>query len=94
MQKPSRSCAAYGLADEHAAPTPVSLMDARNRFIYEEEVRLTTRPAIREAVNSHPEWEPLEKDNGVKDAARRYATKFNLPAPPMRRRSRPPRNTK
>jgi hypothetical protein len=80
---------------ETKTPTfPPQSADARNQFIYKEALKATPWRKIREAVNQNHEWERLDCDNGAKDAARRFARRYNLPEPPTRRPGRPPGNTK
>ena len=41
---------------------------------------------------NHPEWEPIETDNGVKKAGERYAKRHDLPEPAKRKAGRPNTN--
>lgn len=73
--------------------SPQDLAEARNCWVYYEALRGTTWKAIRDGVAGNTKWEPFETDNGVKDAARRYAEKHRLSPIPERRSGRR-RNTK
>jgi hypothetical protein len=55
--------------------------DPRDKFIYEHMAKGKTRAWIRNRVSARKPWERLESDQGVSDAARRYAVRHNLPWP-------------
>ena len=63
--------------------------EERNRFIYEEWPKGTPVKTIRAEVNKHPDWDPIETDNGIKAAAGRYARVHDLPPPRPRKQGRP-----
>jgi len=63
-------------------------MSVPNRFIYEEATRGTPWGSIMRAVKKHKEWEPIETENGIKDAANRYAERLGLEPPPTRQPGR------
>lgn len=63
--------------------------EERDRFIYEQCCAGMPYGQIAAEVNKNSDWAPLETKNGAKDAAKRYAQRHQLPAPPRRQRGRP-----
>ncbi len=64
--------------------------DKRNKWLYEQCCKGTPYVEIRLKLKKKPaSWERLDTDQGVKDAARRYAEKNNLPLPASRKSGRP-----
>ncbi len=74
-------------------PSVASANDQRDKWIYAQAIKGTAWASIKRALDRKPEtWERIETENGVKDAAKRYADRHSLPPPPRRKRGRP--NTK
>ena len=55
--------------------------DPRDAYIYREMKAGTTHAAIRTHVNNHEGWEPLHTEQGISQAAKRYAERHNKPWP-------------
>ena len=72
----------------------ITANDARGRFAYEEWFKGTAWNKIRDEINREPDWVSIWTDNGVKDAAKRYAKKNNTARAAFRHAGRPPKNTK
>ena len=72
-----------------------STHDSRDKWIYEQAVKLVAWDTIRLQLAKKKKWEGIETPNGVKDAAKRYARRKGLPQPPPRKAGRTARkNTK
>jgi hypothetical protein len=57
----------------------------RNAFIYAQCMRNVRYDRIaKQILTTDPNWEPIGSVPGIRAAARRFATKFNLPKPPPR----------
>lgn len=78
---------------EHAATAqdeaggPKVPTDPRDKFCYEQELKLIPRKSIVAGVKATPEWDQLGTGNGVKQAAESYAKRHGLPEIPSRRNS-------
>lgn len=78
---------AYGGDDQTGVnnggyPTPDNYY--RDEWIYEQSKAGRTIPQIRSDLNERSEWYPLESDNGIRDAVKRYANYAGLPVPRKR----------
>jgi hypothetical protein len=63
--------------------------EARDRFIYDEWRKGTPEKKIRAHVNSQSGWDPIEKRQGISQAAERYAKRHRLTSPAKRKPGRP-----
>ena len=64
------------------SPSVVSANDDRDKWIYGQATKGRTWASIMRALNKKPAtWERIGTENGIKDAAKRYAKRHNLPAP-------------
>ena len=63
--------------------------EARNKWVYEECIKLTPYKTIIAQLAKRTEWEPLTTISSVKRAANAYAKRHNLPPPPARHSGRP-----
>jgi hypothetical protein len=66
--------------------------EARNRWLYEECMRVTPYKRIikdLEKRSASENWELIKTINGIKSAAARYAERTRLPLPPERHPGRP-----
>jgi hypothetical protein len=67
--------------------------EARDKWIYEQAMKGRAWASIMRSLDDKPKtWERLSTENGVKDAAKRYAKRHSLPMPQPRKAGR--RNTK
>jgi hypothetical protein len=55
--------------------------EERDRFCYEQKCAGMSWKGIRQAVNGRPDWEPIDTDQGLSQAAKRYAERHNKPWP-------------
>jgi hypothetical protein len=60
---------------------------ARDKFIYDESCKGTPWPMIQAKVNAKSEWDAIYSRQGIDSAAKRYAKRLGLPAPPPPNRS-------
>jgi hypothetical protein len=79
--------------DQNIPPDVASANDPRDKWIYAQAIKGVAWGAIRRKLDKKPAaWERIETDNGVKDAATRYAKRHNLSLPPPRKAGRPAGN--
>lgn len=63
--------------------------EARNKWVYDHCMKLTPYKTIIAQLAKRTEWEPLATIPSVKRAAKAYAQRHKLPAPPARQSGRP-----
>lgn len=59
--------------------------EARDKWIYELCVQGVPLWTIKTKLDGRTTWDPIESEQGIDQAARRYAKRHKLPAPPPRR---------
>jgi len=79
-----------GITTEPPAPQRDKAMEARDKWIYEQAIKVVPWETIKRRLTKKPKgWERLGSVSGVKKAAFTYAKRHNLPPPPPRKAGRP-----